>query len=57
LLQFLPDMDLMVLTGRATVLCAIGLGIYLVCARFFDIDELAKLERILLRKLKFQRSR
>ena len=57
LLQFLPGMDLMVLIGRATVLCAIGLGIYLACARFFGIDELGKLERILLRKLKFQRSR
>jgi hypothetical protein len=50
-------MDLTVLIGRATVLCAIGLGVYLACARFFGIDELAKLERILLRKLKFRRSR
>jgi len=57
LLQFLPGMDLMVLIGRATVLCAIGLGIYLVCARLFGIDEVAKLERMLLRKLKFRQQR
>jgi putative peptidoglycan lipid II flippase len=57
LLQFLPGMDLTVVIGRTTVLCAIGLGIYLACARFFGIDELAKLERMLLRKFKFWRSR
>jgi putative peptidoglycan lipid II flippase len=54
LLQLLPGMDLTVLIVRATVLCAIGVGIYLACARFFGIDELAKLERILLRKFKFR---
>jgi putative peptidoglycan lipid II flippase len=54
LLQFLPGVDLTVLILRAIVLCAIGVGIYLACARFFGIDELDKLTRILLRKLKFQ---
>jgi putative peptidoglycan lipid II flippase len=57
LLEFLPGMDLTLLVVRAAVLCAIGLGIYLACARFLGIDELAKLERILLRKLEFRQPR
>jgi putative peptidoglycan lipid II flippase len=57
LLQFLPGMGLTALVLRAAMLCAIGLGIYLVCARCFGIDELAKLERMLLRKLRFRRRR
>jgi putative peptidoglycan lipid II flippase len=56
LLQVLPGTDLTVLIVRAIVLCVIGLGIYLACARFFGIDELAKVERILLRKLKFRQA-
>ena len=57
LVQFLPGMGLTVLVVRASMLCAVGLGIYLACARCFGVDELAKLERMLLRKLKFRQPR
>jgi len=55
LLQFLPGMGLTLLIVRATMLDAIGLGIYLACARCLGVDELAKLERMLWRKLEFRR--
>jgi hypothetical protein len=40
---------------RATVLCAIGGGVYLSLAQLFGIRELATFERMLLRRLKLRR--
>ncbi|HLN08428.1 MAG TPA: lipid II flippase MurJ, partial [Xanthobacteraceae bacterium] len=51
LLQFLPGMQLAVILTRATVLCSVGVGIYLAVARLLGIGELARLERLLLRRL------
>lgn len=51
LLLFLPGTRLIELVVRAGALCAIGGGTYLALARLFGINELTKLERLLLRKL------
>ncbi len=51
LFQFLPGMHVAVLLTRATVLCAVGIGVYLALARLFGIRELASLQRLLLRRL------
>jgi putative peptidoglycan lipid II flippase len=48
LVQFLPGMNLGEVLTRATVLCVVGVGIYLALARLLGIRELAQLERILL---------
>jgi putative peptidoglycan lipid II flippase len=57
LLEFLPGMHLAVILLRATVVCAVGLGIYLVLAQYFGIREFAKFERMLLRRLRLRRPR
>ena len=54
-LQSLPGTDLAAIFVRATVLCAIGGGIYLALAQLFGIRELATFERMLLRRLKLRR--
>lgn len=51
LLQFLPGMHVAVAFTRATVLCGVGIGIYLALARLFGIRELGRLQRLLLRRV------
>jgi putative peptidoglycan lipid II flippase len=55
LFQFLPGMHLGVMLMRASILCVIGVGIYLGLARLFGISELAELKRLLIRRLRLQR--
>jgi putative peptidoglycan lipid II flippase len=55
LLVYLPDTQLAVILVRATVLCAVGLGIYLAAAQLLGIRELATFERMLLRRLRLRR--
>jgi putative peptidoglycan lipid II flippase len=57
LVRWLPGTDLVAILVRASVLCALGGGIYLAVARLFGIRELAKFERMLLRRLKLGRPR
>jgi putative peptidoglycan lipid II flippase len=54
LLQFLPGMHLTEVLLRATVLCTVGLCIYFALARLLGIQELAALERMLLRKFRLR---
>ena len=51
LLQFLPGMQILAILMRATVLCAFGIAIYLTVARLLGVTELAKLQRLLSRRL------
>jgi putative peptidoglycan lipid II flippase len=55
LLKSLPGTDFIVILVRATVLCIVGGGIYLALARLFGIRELARFERMLLRRLRLPR--
>ena len=54
LLGFLPGVHLMDILIRAAVLCPTGIAIYLVLARILAVRELAEVEDILLRRLKFR---
>jgi putative peptidoglycan lipid II flippase len=56
LLQFLSGTYLPSVLTRATVLCTVGLGIYFAMDRLFGIRELARLERMLLRRLGLRRA-
>ena len=51
LLQFLPGMQILAILMRATVLCAFGIAIYLIVARLLGVTELARLQRLLSRRL------
>ena len=51
LLQFLPGLQILAILMRATVLCAFGTGIYLAVARLLGVTELARLQRLLSRRL------
>jgi len=51
LFQLLPGMHVVTILIRATLLCTVGIGIYLALAQLFGISELASLERLLLRRL------
>jgi hypothetical protein len=42
---------------RATMLCTVGSAIYLALARLFGIRELARFERMLLRRLRCRQPR
>ena len=55
LLQVLPGMILMTILMRATILCTVGIGIYLALAQLFGIRELARLQQLLMRRLNTQR--
>jgi putative peptidoglycan lipid II flippase len=55
LLQSLPGTQITVILARATVLCVVGGGIYLALARLFGIRELARFERMLVRRLRLRR--
>jgi len=55
LFQFLPGMHLGVMLMRASILCVIGVGIYLGLAQLFGISELAELKRLVMRRLRLQR--
>jgi putative peptidoglycan lipid II flippase len=48
LLQLLPSNDLLSLLGRASALCGIGLGIYLLLAQILGVKEVGEIERIAL---------
>jgi putative peptidoglycan lipid II flippase len=52
LLEFVPGVHLTAILIRATVLCAVGIGTYVVFARILGVRELIEIEAILLRKLK-----
>jgi putative peptidoglycan lipid II flippase len=54
LLQFLPGSHLAVILVRAAVLATVGLGIYLAVARLFGIREFAKLERMVVRRVRLR---
>jgi putative peptidoglycan lipid II flippase len=47
-LQLIPSNDFLSLLARASALCAIGLGIYLLLATIFGVKEVGELERIAL---------
>ncbi len=51
LLQFLPGMQVLAIFIRTSVLCAVGIVIYLAVARLLGVTELARLQRLLSRKL------
>ena len=51
LLQFLPGMQISAILMRATLLCAFGIAIYLAVARLLGVTELARLQRLLSRRL------
>ena len=51
LLQFLPSMQILAILMRATLLCAFGIAIYLAVARLLGVTELARLQRLLSRRL------
>jgi putative peptidoglycan lipid II flippase len=55
LLKSLPGADIAVILVRATALCVVGGGVYLALARLFGIRELARFERMLLRRLRLRR--
>ena len=55
LLQSVPGVSLPAIFLRATVLCAIGSGVYLALAQLFGIHELVTFERMLLRRLTLRR--
>jgi putative peptidoglycan lipid II flippase len=48
LIQLLPDNHVAAIVMRAGLLCAVGLGIYLVLARVLGVRELAEVERMAL---------
>ena len=52
LLQLLPGAHLAVILMRATALCLVGLGTYVILARVLGITELSELEGLVLRELK-----
>jgi len=54
LLGLLPGVHLIEILIRAAVLCATGIAIYIVLARILGVRELAEVEDILLRRLKFR---
>ena len=54
LLRLLPGEHLTALLIRATVLCTVGIAIYVVLARILRVRELAEIETMLLRRLKLR---
>jgi len=52
LLQWLPDADAATVLGRATLLCMFGLCIYAAMARLLRVNEVSKVQLLLLRKLR-----
>ena len=56
LLNWLPGVQLVEIVTRATALCGVGIGIYLVCLRIFGIHELAEVERLAARRFGIWRS-
>jgi putative peptidoglycan lipid II flippase len=48
LLVLLPNNDLLSLLGRASALCAIGLGIYVLLAQILGVKEVGEIERMAL---------
>ena len=54
LLEFVQGVHLTAILIRATVLCAVGIGTYVVFARILGVRELIEIEAILVRKLKLR---
>jgi putative peptidoglycan lipid II flippase len=54
LVELVPGVHLTAILIRATVLCAVGIGTYVVFARILGVRELIEIEAILLRKLKLR---
>ena len=55
LVQQLPGMQLPEILMRATILCAVGVGIYLTVARALGVSELDEIAGVLLRELRLTR--
>ncbi len=55
LVAALPGTGVVHILVRATVLCTVGGGIYLALAQLFGVRELARFERMLMRRLKWRR--
>ncbi len=55
LLAALPGVGFLTILVRATVLCAVGGGIYLALAWLFGIREFERFERMLLRRVRWRR--
>ena len=56
LLELVPGVLLSAILIRATVLCGVGIGIYVTLARILGVRELTEIEGMLLRKLKLRPS-
>ena len=56
LLAALPGTGFLHVIVRAIVLCVAGGGIYVMLAQLFGIRELAKFERMLMRRLRWRRA-
>jgi hypothetical protein len=54
LLGLWPGVHLTEILIRATVLCAVGIAIYIILARLLSVRELAEIESMLLRRLKLR---
>jgi len=52
LIQLLPDNDVLAIVIRATMLCAVGLGIYLALAWVLGVKELTEVEELAIRELR-----
>lgn len=52
LIQLLPDNHVLAIVTRATVLCAVGLGIYIALAWVLGVKELTEVEELAIRELR-----
>ena len=55
LVRQMPGMQLSAILMRATVLCAVGVGVYLAVARALGVSELGEIAGVLLRELRLTR--
>jgi putative peptidoglycan lipid II flippase len=55
LLHWLPDMRVTTVLLRAMLLCALGIGTYVVLARLSGVRELAEIQEIVLGKIRLKR--
>lgn len=53
-LPFLPGVEIFALLARAMLLCAVGMGIYVVLAWLLGVAEIGELWRMMLRRIKRQ---
>ena len=52
LIQLLPDNDDLAIVIRGTLLCAVGLGIYIALAWVLGVKELTEVEELAIRELR-----